>query len=58
MESVDFGQTPDFEAIERLLDARFGQASDDLDHEDFFGWGQSDPPARQKLAGASLKRSI
>jgi len=32
------GQTPDFEAIERLLDVRFGQAGDDIEHEDFFGW--------------------
>ena len=33
------GPTPDFDAIEKLLDARFGLSSDDIDHEDIFGWG-------------------
>lgn len=31
-------QTPNFGAVKRLLDARFGNATDDVPHEDVFGW--------------------
>ena len=31
-------RTPDFAAVEQLLNVRFGQAVDDIDHEDVFGW--------------------
>lgn len=31
-------QTPDLDAIKRLLDVRFQQAIDDIEHEDVFGW--------------------
>ncbi len=35
-------QTPDFEATKKLLDVRFGQASDDIGHEDVFRWSEMD----------------
>lgn len=33
------GETPDARAIKRLLDVRFMHSSDDIKHEDVFGWG-------------------
>jgi hypothetical protein len=31
-------QTPDFDAIKKLLDIRFLNSTDDIPHEDFFCW--------------------
>ncbi|HEY0115120.1 MAG TPA: hypothetical protein VGB54_05315 [Allosphingosinicella sp.] len=31
-------QTPDSEAIRRFLDARYNNSTDDIPHEDYFGW--------------------
>jgi hypothetical protein len=41
MESCEPRATPDFAAVKRLLDERFGNSSDDIDHEDIFGWGRT-----------------
>jgi hypothetical protein len=30
--------TPDFEAMKRLLDVRYRHSTDDIDHEELFGW--------------------
>jgi hypothetical protein len=32
-------QTPDSAAIRRFLDARYNSSTDDIPHEDYFGWG-------------------
>ena len=32
-------QTPDSAAIRRFLDARYNSSTDDVPHEDYFGWG-------------------
>jgi hypothetical protein len=32
-------RTPDGPAIRRFLDARFNSSTDDIPHEDYFGWG-------------------
>jgi hypothetical protein len=34
-------QTPDSAAIRRFLDARYNNSTDDIPHEDYFGWGSS-----------------
>ena len=34
-------QTPDSAAIQRFLDARYNNSSDDIPHVDHFGWGSS-----------------
>jgi hypothetical protein len=36
-------QTPDFEAIKRLLDVRYNNSTDDIPHEDHFGWHRVQP---------------
>lgn len=35
---VNHRQTPDFAAIKKLLDVRYGHSTDDLPHENIFGW--------------------
>jgi hypothetical protein len=39
---VNHRQTPDFAAVKRLLDERFGHSTDDIAHEDVFGWSSVD----------------
>jgi len=36
-------QTPDFEALKRLLDERFAHSADDIPHDDVFRWSEAEP---------------